>query len=454
LIAMHITNVSANNVKGHNFSIDLERLVVLVGPSMSGKSAVLDAVVLGLLGYVPGLGLTNKAIFELSSAEAMSVTLTTSEGARTERAWRRNHKGVSASQQVGYGMADLPPVMLDASEYFGRSAEQRLELVFRCMHLNGASLAERIAKVRSLLPAVPALDKLPQIPNENFQTWLARALEAVGEARREAVAAQRRFTATTQALGQQIADAALTADDFRRTLEQLSGIPAEERLRRARDDYQAKTEAYLKLKARHDVRQAQAQRRMTLQTRADRVRAVLAEADEVRSMFLAAEARLKSAPSHDEWSERGAEANAAQERWAMVSAELRTRKLELEELNQREVDVMASSRCPTCLNNQPTWKTRVRNKFKEDRQRLQAMVDKLLAEETEAAASAATARNQHAQAARAYDEAMDARSEHKELADRSSTIEVAGTELEQVEAELANLRDTDDDREELYRTEC
>ena len=127
---MHITQVTAKNLKGRTFAHDLKPLTLIVGPNFSGKTAIVEAIRLCLLGYIPELGKRTSDSFELSSASRMDVALTFQDGPlpRLERSlWMERNaiRNSFTANSVEWGNA-----LLDAGQYFELSDRARVDYVF------------------------------------------------------------------------------------------------------------------------------------------------------------------------------------------------------------------------------------------------------------------------------------------------------------------------------------
>lgn len=70
---MKLTHIEATGLKGEPFAYDLSSAVAIVGPNFTGKTRVIDAIRLVLLGYLPELGKTNRATWGLASGSEMIV---------------------------------------------------------------------------------------------------------------------------------------------------------------------------------------------------------------------------------------------------------------------------------------------------------------------------------------------------------------------------------------------
>src|SRR5438045_7546804 len=125
---MRITHVSAVNVKAPSFQHELGAVNVIVGNNFSFKTAILEAIRLGLLGFVPGLPRTNQGIFSLSSGPSMSVQLRLSDGRKIEREFVRKGAAINRTDCVPPAFK-VPDVLLDAGEYLRLSERERVKYV-------------------------------------------------------------------------------------------------------------------------------------------------------------------------------------------------------------------------------------------------------------------------------------------------------------------------------------
>lgn len=73
---------------------DLADMNYLFGQNGAGKSTVLQAIQLALLGYIPGTDKTKSAIFAHANGNAMSVELRLDNDARIIRQWYKTSKGI------------------------------------------------------------------------------------------------------------------------------------------------------------------------------------------------------------------------------------------------------------------------------------------------------------------------------------------------------------------------
>ena len=133
---MRLTNITLRNFKGFSGTYQLAPMTLFLGPNFAGKSTVLDAVRLLLLGHLPELGKLASATFALASGREMGVAGTFDDGSRIERRWFVKNDSVKTETVLppafegASGQDALFAVMLDASTYFSLSDAERVAYVF------------------------------------------------------------------------------------------------------------------------------------------------------------------------------------------------------------------------------------------------------------------------------------------------------------------------------------
>lgn len=78
----------------HDRTYSLNDMNYLFGQNGAGKSTVLQAIQLALLGYIPGTDKTKSAIFAHANGDAMSVELRLDNDSRIIRHWYKTSKGI------------------------------------------------------------------------------------------------------------------------------------------------------------------------------------------------------------------------------------------------------------------------------------------------------------------------------------------------------------------------
>lgn len=128
--SIEITGMHKIGKKIYNFS----DLTYLHGLNGAGKSTVLQAVQLALLGYIPGQGKTNEAIMRHSNGNTLEVLATLEDNDNTitiDRTWVRTKKGIIGSTEI-VPEVDLTSILADVelpifnfSEFVSLSANKQ-----------------------------------------------------------------------------------------------------------------------------------------------------------------------------------------------------------------------------------------------------------------------------------------------------------------------------------------
>lgn len=114
-------SLSYSNLKGRTKSLVLGPVNVVVGSNFAGKSTILTALRLALLGYDPSLGRTNQATWQLSSGPAMSVALS-GKDQTISREWKSQRGSV---QCIGKTGSVVPDLLIDVRAFFGKTVKER-----------------------------------------------------------------------------------------------------------------------------------------------------------------------------------------------------------------------------------------------------------------------------------------------------------------------------------------
>lgn len=141
------------NVKGVTGSFDLAPITVVTGSNSTGKTAILNAVTLALIGYVPGVGKKPGSTFSLSSGERMAVV---ADGATFT--WETKRNEVTSKMPNGWKAA--PETMLDLSGLFALTKEQRMMAILKACSLPPELTVKNLVKsIQAICPAyeMPAI---------------------------------------------------------------------------------------------------------------------------------------------------------------------------------------------------------------------------------------------------------------------------------------------------------
>lgn len=118
---MKINHVSASCLQNGPVNLDLHPVTVIYGKSFGGKTSVLNAVQLGLLGYVPQYGV--RGTMGLASGSKLEVLLDV-DGRNYRRCWSRDGKGKVSFE--GHEGPLVPPILLDVREHTEGTAAERV----------------------------------------------------------------------------------------------------------------------------------------------------------------------------------------------------------------------------------------------------------------------------------------------------------------------------------------
>lgn len=122
-----ITELTMVNVKGTpKRELTLGPVTLVQGPNFAGKTAIAQAIRIGLLGYDPTLGKLASATYGLASGERMEVGLALDTGATACRTWE-----MKRGKLVTGGDKDplTEPMMMDIEQYFALTKQGRIDYV-------------------------------------------------------------------------------------------------------------------------------------------------------------------------------------------------------------------------------------------------------------------------------------------------------------------------------------
>ena len=203
-----IKTISARNLKGLTFSHNLAPVNLIVGENASGKTAVLAAVRLALLGHDPKLGKTPGAIFAScgckgGGATSLTVSAIMDSGPDIARAW------VMKKGKISYEGVDtefIPTLLLDPTTYFSLTGPARLNYVLgQCdLAVLGIGCKPLIDQLLSNIPAstdpaagkaltelcntVLELDNARMAEDSTVYDWLIAVVEKIKDIRDKAAA--------------------------------------------------------------------------------------------------------------------------------------------------------------------------------------------------------------------------------------------------------------------------
>jgi len=153
-----IDKVVAVGFKGLEFSFDLKRLNLVIGPMGCGKTSISDTIELTTNGRIPGAGKTNQAIMDAFASEDKMFLGVSSNDQFFERRFIRSKSGkVTQKFRAGnsfvskedfitaFAVADRP-VIFNIHLFMGLSDEKKINAVFKLYPPKGDvfSLHEKI----------------------------------------------------------------------------------------------------------------------------------------------------------------------------------------------------------------------------------------------------------------------------------------------------------------------
>lgn len=204
---MRITKVIAENVKGLDFDLELHPVTVIVAANDVGKTAVLDAVNVALMGYKPGLGKQGVATMKLAGDKKLEMRcLVEAENGKKASAnfKRKNDGGTTSEVESELGAVEI----LNMKEFFRRpSADQQNYFMSRLdmsgFENNDPSLLEKLGALEALPVAegVKGRDEMLKVVNTsiarrtaektNLQTWFGQLIDLL-KAERKSIEATRK----------------------------------------------------------------------------------------------------------------------------------------------------------------------------------------------------------------------------------------------------------------------
>lgn len=144
-------NIKSVEIRGmHNVehkTYDLHDVNYIYGPNGCGKSTILQAIQLGLLGYIPGYSKKNSDIMKHANGPVMTVKLVFDNGMSIERSWIRNKSTVTANVVANPEDLDLDMFLTDLTmpifkfdEFLSLSSNKQKEWFLQHMKTGDAAI--------------------------------------------------------------------------------------------------------------------------------------------------------------------------------------------------------------------------------------------------------------------------------------------------------------------------
>jgi DNA repair exonuclease SbcCD ATPase subunit len=229
----YLTKLSASGLKSGDFDHALDRVVVFQGNSFSGKTSRLEAIRLGLIGYVPELGKTSSSTMQLARNGCIRVALEDNAGRTVNRAFGKTKAADTSS------MPEMPPVLMDPSVYFSLSDKKKIEYVFGMFQMgesddfSGPAVVAAVKNIRL---------ETNTAESETIIQGIAREIDASDTERHESgTPLQEWLEATIANLKERLKAIKATCDRMTKTVAGLTQISASEQpARNFTADIQAK----------------------------------------------------------------------------------------------------------------------------------------------------------------------------------------------------------------------
>jgi DNA repair exonuclease SbcCD ATPase subunit len=362
-----LSSIGASNLKGQTFELPLSKAVAIIGPNFSGKTAIIEAIRLALIGYIPEVGKRTQATWGLSSGPDMAVVARFSDGEEIRR--RFYMKGPTIAVENDGISFDLP--LLHPDYYFGLTDTDRTNYVFSRIRLpeiySVDSIMAELQNVNLEEGHTEAVEKAKRIVVRELNercfagaTVLQEPIEKAVELLREKYTYWNRRAKETQG--------AVTTLTELKTREKVSAAPADidGQIAQAQKDLAAINEEKGRLTAERDAAERAAGRRQNLQRELDKDRIdyprMLTQKQEEKE---ALEKQLVPEPDAEEIEQtRRTIANATQTING-ADADVGIADKAIGEVDARLKEIAHLKACPYCKAKGTGWKKTLEGELKE-----------------------------------------------------------------------------------------
>jgi DNA repair exonuclease SbcCD ATPase subunit len=436
---MNINSIAAKNFKGLSFSFGLGLVNIVTGGNFTGKTAILDAIRVGLMGYMPALGKQPSSTYKLAGAgDEMTVNVGTAETEISHK-WKPNSKGVSYEGALPW---ETPAVLLDTREYLNKPAAEKLAAVLRLCNpeelgYSDSGLMKQLADIE-VLPmkhGKPAVDRMlsevTQSMSErgkaSIQDWITELMELFKRNAKQQADDSKRASATIAALK---VTSGVTPDSVAPKLAEATT---------ERDTLAGKIQAVESLLTQQASGRAKEQGlKDELLTFPDMSKEMDTLAEKVKSL------------KHDNASEAfKMEVVGYRNKINTLSAGISRAVMEIDKMTSPE----QLECCPHCGSNQPGWNAKLAEKYYADEKALKTQIDTLKKERAEVEAKLATAKSNFDAAAKTESQIdadhEKALGEFYKLKERQQRRERVQSELDGIQSVLSKQVETDASIDEM-----
>lgn len=363
---MKITSLSASGLKAGDFKHNLDAVNLITGPNFSGKTARLDAIRVGLIGYLPELGKQNSSTFGLANNGKLQIRIETDTGKSATRSWEMQ-KG-KIKHEAGMDLPPTPPVLLDPNEYFSLGEKDRVRYVFGMADIEGRqdtsdSLIANLKKIKfddhsaghekaiqALCEKVDETDRTRHDVGQSIQDWVDELIKSVkGDLK------------TARATADRMAKMVQGSTEIQAGDDDIPARNVEPEVKAANKERDIKLES---------MAEAKSEKKRLVQVRNDREtiqKVIDAFVDQSKE-----KTELEEAISILEKSTKGFESKTVEfvKEVGKATSELRSKTEliarlndELQDLRRKHDHHLSEEKCPYCGAHEDGWQDRIKDEF-------------------------------------------------------------------------------------------